>query len=241
MKKCENCNQEHDGNYGSGRFCCKKCARSFSTKAKRKEINQKVSKKLKDRAKNNLPKDTSWQVEINCEWCDKLFIKRQKNQRFCSQKCSRTRNWKLRTLAAHKANQKLIKEGKYVGWQSRAILSYPEKFFKKVLINNKLFDKCIVNYPIKKKYLGINQTNCYFLDFYFPELKLDLEIDGKQHKYSEREKSDIVRDKLLTNNNIKVYRIEWKNINNKSGSEYITKEIDKFLEFYSKLINGYVV
>jgi len=59
MKKCENCNQEHDGNYGSGRFCCKKCARSFSTKAKRKEINQKVSKKLKDRAKNNLPKDTS--------------------------------------------------------------------------------------------------------------------------------------------------------------------------------------
>jgi len=44
---CENCNQEHDGSYGSGRFCCQKCARSFSTKKKRKEINQKVSNTLK--------------------------------------------------------------------------------------------------------------------------------------------------------------------------------------------------
>lgn len=34
------------GTYGSGRFCSIKCARSFSTKNKRKEINEKVSKKL---------------------------------------------------------------------------------------------------------------------------------------------------------------------------------------------------
>lgn len=43
---CENCNKEHDGNYGSGRFCSKKCARGFATKIKRIEINQKVSKTL---------------------------------------------------------------------------------------------------------------------------------------------------------------------------------------------------
>jgi hypothetical protein len=29
---CENCGKEHDGSYGSGRFCCKECARAFSTK-----------------------------------------------------------------------------------------------------------------------------------------------------------------------------------------------------------------
>ena len=29
---CENCGKEHDGNYGSGRFCSKECAKSFSTK-----------------------------------------------------------------------------------------------------------------------------------------------------------------------------------------------------------------
>ncbi len=29
---CENCGKEHDGTYGSGRFCSKECARGFSTK-----------------------------------------------------------------------------------------------------------------------------------------------------------------------------------------------------------------
>lgn len=47
--QCENCNSEHDGNYGSGRFCSSKCARAFSTKEKRQEINKKVAKKLNGR------------------------------------------------------------------------------------------------------------------------------------------------------------------------------------------------
>ena len=29
---CENCGKEHDGSFGSGRFCCKECARAFSTR-----------------------------------------------------------------------------------------------------------------------------------------------------------------------------------------------------------------
>lgn len=44
---CELCGEEHNGNYGSGRFCSQKCARSFGTKSKRQEINQRVSEKLK--------------------------------------------------------------------------------------------------------------------------------------------------------------------------------------------------
>lgn len=44
--KCENCQLENDGKYGSGRFCSSKCARSFATKNNRKEINEKVSKTL---------------------------------------------------------------------------------------------------------------------------------------------------------------------------------------------------
>ena len=46
---CENCNIEHNNNYGSGRFCSEKCARGFSSKEKRLEINKKVSLKLKGR------------------------------------------------------------------------------------------------------------------------------------------------------------------------------------------------
>lgn len=44
---CENCEIKHDSSYGSGRFCSSKCARGFSTKEKRQEINERVSKKIK--------------------------------------------------------------------------------------------------------------------------------------------------------------------------------------------------
>lgn len=46
---CENCQKEHDGTFGSGRFCCKPCSRAFSTKSKRSDINAKVSDKLTGR------------------------------------------------------------------------------------------------------------------------------------------------------------------------------------------------
>jgi len=37
---CENCGKEHDGSYGSGRFCCKECARSFSTKQSKGQLKE---------------------------------------------------------------------------------------------------------------------------------------------------------------------------------------------------------
>ena len=50
---CENCSLQHEGSYGSGRFCSSVCARSFSTKAKREEINQLVRDKLVGRPSPN--------------------------------------------------------------------------------------------------------------------------------------------------------------------------------------------
>lgn len=59
--KCKNCSKDHDGSYGSGRFCCQACARSFATKKNRKEINQKVSETCKNKSK------------VNCKFCNKSF------------------------------------------------------------------------------------------------------------------------------------------------------------------------
>lgn len=77
--ECEKCNREHDGKYGSGRFCSSKCARSFSTCEKRKEINEKVSKKLIKTGKycRNHVNEC-----INCG--EKVKISSQK---YCSMKC----------------------------------------------------------------------------------------------------------------------------------------------------------
>jgi hypothetical protein len=46
---CEHCSEEHDGSYGSGRFCRSKCARAFSTAAQRDAISAKVSASLTGR------------------------------------------------------------------------------------------------------------------------------------------------------------------------------------------------
>jgi len=54
---CENCDIEHNGSYGSGRFCTIKCARGFATKSKREEINKKVSSSLQGRKLSDEHKD----------------------------------------------------------------------------------------------------------------------------------------------------------------------------------------
>lgn len=43
---CQNCEVQIDGSYGSGRFCSFHCARGFSTKSRRIEINKLLSLKM---------------------------------------------------------------------------------------------------------------------------------------------------------------------------------------------------
>lgn len=66
---CEYCLQDNSKTYGSGRFCSKKCASAFSTKAKRREINEAVSRKLTGRvstAPTRTPEQLAkWSAVIN--------------------------------------------------------------------------------------------------------------------------------------------------------------------------------
>lgn len=103
--KCENCQQEHNGEYGSGRFCSVKCARGFSTKANRKEISEKVSKCLSGRKigtwtwkdYNLKYKKTRNNVKYVCKNCNKIFEDYPSSKRiFCSRKCQASHNGKKR-------------------------------------------------------------------------------------------------------------------------------------------------
>lgn len=64
---------------------------------------------------------------------------------------------------------------------------------------------------------------------------IDLEIDGKQHKYPDRLESDKIRDNFITKNNIIVYRIEWNEINSEKGKLLMEEKINKFLDFYKNI------
>jgi len=74
---CENCGNEHEGSYGSGRFCSSKCARGFSTREKRSLINEKVSKKLSIDPYKKI-----------CFNCGMEFETKRKNQKVCSSICA---------------------------------------------------------------------------------------------------------------------------------------------------------
>lgn len=94
---CQNCNLEHNGIYGSGRFCSVKCARGFSTKAKRKEINKQVSatqsgrKLTKEHIKNiELGNNFNRKEKIvkSCTECRAEMLCRPSDTRkYCSTKC----------------------------------------------------------------------------------------------------------------------------------------------------------
>lgn len=73
---CENCSLNHNGEY-SVRFCSMHCARSFSTKLNRKEINDKVSKTLRRK------RELIYSVK-RCRTCDKvLSLKDNDSRRYC--------------------------------------------------------------------------------------------------------------------------------------------------------------
>lgn len=144
--------------------------------------------------------------------------------------CSEEKKKKLSNIMKEK-----VTNGEHKGWQSRSIKSYPEKFFESVILNNNLSNKCIREFKISKRDLGLDDYANYYLDFYFPDKKIDLEIDGKQHwEDKDRIISDKIRDKVLTENGYIVYRIKWKSINTIEGKKYIKNEIDKFLKFYNE-------
>lgn len=163
-------------------------------------------------------------VAKDCEVCGKTFLKK-KIQPTCGRKCG--------SEMARRKMVERVKNGLHKGWATRPNLSYAEKFFIEVLKSNLIFDECLVNHPVSKYSLGLKSVACYFLDFYFPDLKLDLEIDGSQHEREDRKASDVVRTAALEANGYIVYRIKWKNP--KFDSEYIKEEIRKFLEFFNEL------
>lgn len=77
--------------------------------------------------------------------------------------------------------------------------SYPEQFFI-LAIENHFYDKC---YEREVWFKG------FVLDFLWPEKKLVIEVDGKQHDTPSQKKRDEQKDALLIEDGYKVLRVRW--------------------------------
>ena len=81
MFNCENpdCNKEHDGSYASGRFCCEKCRRHYTSlyaaKTKRKNGTLKCNFNASKENNGRSPYGT-WK----CKYCGLIFKTRNELQ-----------------------------------------------------------------------------------------------------------------------------------------------------------------
>lgn len=74
---CEKCKVQHEGSYGSGRFCSIKCARGYSTYKNRDLINKSVSATLSRIEGYFCPKCDAWfalRTQITAH--DKIHVKK---------------------------------------------------------------------------------------------------------------------------------------------------------------------
>lgn len=143
---CENCNKEYYNLYGSGRFCCEKCARSFSSKF----VN-----------KNELK-------EAKCVDCNKIiYIKKRASSKYC--KCEQC---KIQDKVLNIINSKEI-EIKQYGLLQRFRNKIEDKILIKE-IDNKL--KGIEYYYISKGYskYQVNRKSRKFYKLISPETKQKL-------------------------------------------------------------------
>ena len=221
---CLHCNKEFEKIVSNKdtrdkKFCSKFCCAIYMninrTKEEKEIIYNKISSKLKQNSfmqyklltnnikfvytiKYNLNYIISTKLfhKLSCEICFKSFINLNKNKKLCSKNCFKTRIKQI-----HKEYPNLILN------RSNSE-SYLEKSFREYIESNGYIKN---DSYFQEKHWTLSSGKRYISDFYFPNLNLIIEMDGKQHQDTIEE--DKLRDQLIFNElNIKTIRIthkEW--------------------------------
>lgn len=209
MYICENCEREHDGSYGSGRFCSRKCARGFSTKGKRKEINKKISESLKISA---LAENGYKKPKLYCENCEKE-IPNKKGRKFNYCKNCLYQSYEYKELM-HK-----VTKGKCGGYRKNAGRTkggwYKNQYFDSPYEIDiaKYLDKLGIKWKRNTKrfyYIFEGQKRYYIPDFYIEDKDLYLEAKGFWHGNKKEKTLEAVRQNNL-NWNFIMYKNWYKN------------------------------
>lgn len=200
MVRCENCETNHEGTFGSGRFCSLKCSRAFSTKAKRKEINKKVAEKLLSKNISKIP-----MRNFTCKKCAKNYTRRSLNSSFCSQKCKSNTS-----LISEKARESMS-----IAASNRVLNNFAHCNYYTVFSGGKEIrvqgswerDVALrlneLDIIFERKFIRYEKHHRYTPDFYIPEKNVYIEVKGW---WSERDISKMNR--VCKENNIDIILID---------------------------------
>lgn len=237
---CENCGNEHDGSYGSGRFCSDHCRRVYSGKHINKNGKQKCN------FKNTLAVYGTWK----CSDCNLIF--RSRAELYTHRRLKHARyddngkriNWNKgltsKTDNRIAKSRSLLKlhyaEGKVHSWcegknlpsdmkkkisesmkkahaEGRAHNIGESRWNNEPSYPEKWFMKVIANEFDDKNYVREYPFHKYSLDFAWLDKKKCIEIDGDQHqRFEEYKERDEKKNELLKNEHWKVLRLIWKDV-----------------------------
>jgi very-short-patch-repair endonuclease len=177
------------------KFCSNACSATYNN-------NQRDYTKFKPGPKKSnikKPRKPVKQTEKRCSVCDVTFT--SGIRKTCSAQCRKTLALKTKLANGWNPNRN----------RGRHKKSYLEQSFEDYLkLNSVKFES---EYTMHRK----DRIQWYFLDFYFPELKLIIELDGSHHLSDEAKAKDLDRDTyILKNYGIYTLRISHKEYKNKS-------------------------
>lgn len=209
--KClnKNCNKEHNGLFGSGKYCSRQCANSRILTA---DVKNKISKSMSifclDNKNPNFKKKpiNGNYIILNriCNYCKNNF--QSKKKKYCSEIC---KNNSLSEIMSKRLKNQLNRYN-----YGRGKKSYLEKSFEEWL------NKYNIKFETEKKFFNKETKKNYFVDFIFEDKKLIIELDGTQHlKTIQKDKE---RDDYIEKNyGYKIIRISYKEYQNKSKEQLI--------------------
>lgn len=215
------------------KFCSRSCSAAYNNLGRKhsKETKHKISTNVSKTLSDNKVQSNSLLVKYPIFWCKQLklctnckewFLPKNKTRSFCSNSCSAkfSMGKPERRLFYSELQKRKVKEGVHSGWKSRKNKepSYPEKYFMFRLDELKL--------EYEREY----KEGKYFIDFAFHDLKLALEIDGKQHLLPERQIKDAEKNRYLASKGWTVFRIQWYNPTTGTNKLLLETQFKEFLK-----------
>lgn len=248
--KCENCGNEHDGSYGSGRFCSKHCRCSYiakqvkhhvcNFKPKRSEHGtwkcchcglvfdtRKLLTEHKHKEHSH-PKGSSWNKGLTAK--TDLRVKAHSEKIRDGYRCGRLKGSWIGKHHSDETKHKLSIAMKKAHAEGRAHNigesrwnnepSWPEKWFMRV-VENEFTDK---NYVRERPF------HRFSLDFAWEHKKKCIEIDGKQHEvFQEQIERDLRKNELLKEEGWQLLRLRWADV---------YREPKKYIQIAKEFIDG---
>lgn len=195
------------------KFCSMSCSAKYNNSRRKPrsiESKKKTSDSIKRYVLRNPKEKTTPTMHTNvCKECLNTFTHRSKAKGFCSKSCVK--------IGLSKIRKKYLQEhaGTF-NWISNNQPTYFEKSFTDWLDRENISGYQFNCYRV----INYEADTSYVLDVYFPELRLNFELDGTHHERPEQILRDQIRDEFLNRTQgISIHRISIRDYNKANGRQ----------------------